>query len=145
MRSLKSSFATQFTTQNCEVEILFDHFAELIFAEKGSKIFEKSLFKMDFNDVLLQSFFIYGRYDSKTMHKSKALVYMNNFIVLHPQNGGHHSGALGPNRDRSLFDRSLHRQRVSLVSVFNSLPVQIVERRRRRTKGVLQIKNHNGQ
>lgn len=82
MRSLKSSFATQFTTQNCEVEILFDHFAELIFAEKGSKIFEKSLFKMDFNDVLLQSFFIYGRYDSKTMHKSKALVYMNNFIAF---------------------------------------------------------------
>ena len=37
---------------------------------------------MDFNDLLLQSFLIFGRYGAKTVHKSKARVYMNYFIAF---------------------------------------------------------------
>ena len=37
---------------------------------------------MDFNDLLLRSFLTYGRYDTKTVLKSKARVYMNYFIAF---------------------------------------------------------------
>ena len=37
---------------------------------------------MDFNDLLLRCFLIYGRYDTKTVQKSKARVYMNYFIAF---------------------------------------------------------------
>ena len=37
---------------------------------------------MDFNNLLLQSFLIYGRYDTKTVLKNKARVYMNYFIAF---------------------------------------------------------------
>ena len=37
---------------------------------------------MDFNDVLLQAMLTYGRYDTKTLHKSQARVYMSKFIAF---------------------------------------------------------------
>ena len=37
---------------------------------------------MDFNDLLLEAKLTYGRYDTKTMHKDRARVYMSKFIAF---------------------------------------------------------------